>query len=122
MKVLNLEDNAIKHYEICRILKRNGIEEIDWVRNLEDGLKKVEENKYDLYITDMWYPKHSGGPDNRSGELFIKEILKRKDPAPVILCSNHVRIRITRILRSMGHSIIQNGQTGRKNWNVISDN
>ena len=88
MKVLNLEDNAIKHYEICRILKRNGIEEIDWVRNLEDGLKKVEENKYDLYIIDMWYPKHSGGPDNRSGELFIKEILKRKDPAPVILCSN----------------------------------
>lgn len=88
MRVLNLEDNAFKHYEIKKALSALGITRTDWVRNLEDGLKMTREEKYDLYITDMWYPETPGGPEGRSGDLFIKEIIKRGDPTPLILCSN----------------------------------
>lgn len=88
MKVLNLEDNALKHYEIKKVLRSCGVSETDWVRNLEEGLKMAGSGKYDLYITDMWYPKTPGGPDNRSGELFINEIRKKGDLTPILICSN----------------------------------
>lgn len=88
MRVLHLEDNAFKHYEIKKALSALGITRTDWVRNLEDGLKMAGEEKYDLYITDMWYPVTPGGPEGRSGDLFIKELQRRGDPTPVILCSN----------------------------------
>lgn len=88
MKVLNLEDNAFKHFEIKKVLESQGVARTDWARNLKDGLRMAAEEKYDLYITDMWYPAAPGGPDHRSGEDFINEIIRRKDPAPVLICSN----------------------------------
>ena len=45
MRVLNLEDNAFKHYEIKKALSALGITRTDWVRNLEDGLKMAREEK-----------------------------------------------------------------------------
>lgn len=88
MKVLNLEDNAFKHFEIKKALQSLGVARTDWARNLEDGLKMAGEEKYDLYITDMWYPLTPGGRDNRSGEVFIEKIREKRDPAPILLCSN----------------------------------
>lgn len=88
MKVLNLEDNAFKHFEIKKVLRACGVTETDWARNLKDGLRMAREGHYDLYITDMWYPETPGGRDNRSGERFIKEIQESGDPAPILICSN----------------------------------
>lgn len=42
LRVLNLEDNAIKHSKIARVIKRIGEANIDWVRNLEDGMELIE--------------------------------------------------------------------------------
>lgn len=88
MRVLNIEDNALKHYEIGRVLKACADPKIDWARNLEDALSMARSCRYDLYITDMWYPERAGGPDARSGEKFIAEVLKGGDRVPCILCSN----------------------------------
>ena len=95
MYILNLEDNVYKHSDIKTALKSAGISnlEIDFVRNLEDGLWKIEEqskaNKaYDLIITDMWYPKEAGGEDEASGELLIARVREEKLNIPIILCSS----------------------------------
>lgn len=92
MRALNLEDNAIKHSKIKRCLNECGYRDVDWVRNLEDGLKSIEEAiesgaGYDVIITDMWYPLQSGGKDHDSGADLIAELSKRGITIPVIICS-----------------------------------
>ena len=91
-KVLNLEDNAIKHSKISRVISSVGANEIIWVRNLEDGLNMIEQSiesgeQYDLIISDMWYPLSPGGSDNDSGEELIKQLATRDIYIPVIICS-----------------------------------
>ena len=88
MRVLHLEDNAFKHYEIKKVLASCGVTGTDWVRNLEEGLKMAAEEKYDLYITDMWYPAVPGGPEGCCGQAFIEEIQRRGDTTPILLISN----------------------------------
>ena len=84
MYILNLEDNVFKHHDICRAIERGSFEnlKIDCVGNLADGLSKIEG------ITDMWYPEKSGGADNNSGEILIKEVRERGWDVPIILCSS----------------------------------
>ena len=35
MHILNIEDDAIKHRDICKVLENCGIREIDWAKNLD---------------------------------------------------------------------------------------
>lgn len=95
MHILNLEDSAIKKSSISRALKRGGLKnvKIDWVRNLEEGLGKIEtqikEGKpYDLIITDMWYPEYEGGSDAQSGKALIEKAQENGWEIPIILCSS----------------------------------
>ena len=95
MKILNLEDNVFKHRDIIKALARGsfGKNEIDWVRNLEDGIAKIKEHielgeTYDLIITDMWYPEFPGGSDADSGEKLIAISKENGWSAPIILCSS----------------------------------
>lgn len=92
MRALNLEDNAIKHSKIKRCLNECGYRDVDWVRNLEDGLKSIEAAiesgaGYDVIITDMWYPSQPGGEDHDSGADLIAELSEREIKVPVIICS-----------------------------------
>ena len=65
MKVLHIEDTVIKHYEICKVMKKCGVLEIDWVKTLDDALQMVREHKleYNLIVTDMYYPLTPGGDE-----------------------------------------------------------
>ncbi len=61
LKILHLEDNAMKQTAIARVLHDVCEAEIDWVTDVASGMKKIEEIKeqgdmYDLAITDMQYP------------------------------------------------------------------
>lgn len=61
LKILHLEDNAMKQTAIARVLHDVCEAEIDWVMDVASGMKKIEEIKeqgdmYDLAITDMQYP------------------------------------------------------------------
>lgn len=95
MYILNLEDNMYKHHDICKVLRggRFGVVNIENVRNLEDGVERIEEqiesgHPYDCIITDMWYPERPGGGDAPSGEELI-QMAKEKDwKIPIILCSS----------------------------------
>ena len=45
MRVLHIEDDAIKHTKICRVLTSCDIKEISWAKNLEDGITLLKEAK-----------------------------------------------------------------------------
>ena len=112
MRILNIEDDAIKHNDICKVIKSCGSMKIDWARNLESGVDKIREGiqggtPYDLVITDMWYPREPGGEDQESGAALIQLIQQEKWELPVILCSS-VRYRIPGILGAIHYSKNEN--------------
>ena len=58
MRVLHLEDNAMKQAAIQRVLSRGGVTEVVWEKNVADGIEAVEDSimdhtTFDLIITDM---------------------------------------------------------------------
>ena len=112
MRILNIEDDAIKHNDICKVIKSCGSMKIDWARNLEAGVERIREGiqggtPYDLVITDMWYPREAGGEDEESGAALIQLIQQEKWELPVILCSS-VRYRIPGILGAIHYSKNEN--------------
>lgn len=91
MKVLNLEDTATKHVDICKVLNKSGITDIDWVKNLEGGIALLQENPevYDLVITDMYYPLIPGGPEAVAGDVLIHKMKEELQlNIPIIVCSS----------------------------------
>lgn len=110
MYILNLEDNVFKHNDIFKAISTCGCgkPDIEWVRNLEEGLERIQEQiaqkkPYDLIITDMWYPKRAGGSDHDSGEELIKTVQDNGWNIPIILCSS-VNYRFPGILGAVHYS------------------
>lgn len=93
MKVLNVEDNAMKHYQIKRALEYCGAKEVDCLDNLQEGLERLKETwgtekQYDLLITDMNYPLVKGGiSDGEAGEKLIQILREEEIAIPTIICS-----------------------------------
>jgi DNA-binding NtrC family response regulator len=93
MHILNVEDDAVKHHKICKVLNECGITNIEWSRNLQNALEQIHSQSdahtpYSLVITDMWYPKAAGEKDTESGSMLIQIIQKEKLDLPVIVCSS----------------------------------
>lgn len=91
MRVLNLEDSASKHFDIVNVLESVGVTEIDWVTSLDSGLKKLidnKEKKYDLIISDMYYPINDGGFPVKSGYLLMEKLIDEGIKTPVVICSS----------------------------------
>lgn len=93
MYILNLEDNVFKQVDITKVIRQFGKHEVDWVRNLGDGIEKLEmqmqsDKPYDLIISDMWYPEFSGGSDANSGDKLVKIIKEKGWNVPIIICSS----------------------------------
>ena len=92
IKVINIEDDAIKHAAIKRALKSNGVSHVDRARNAEEGLDMIDNaiekgEPYDLIVLDMQFPVN-GVYSKEAGRYVIKE-LKRKDvEIPIIICSS----------------------------------
>lgn len=105
MRVLNIEDDAIKHSNICKALNRHGIVECDWVKNLEDAIKMVRDHKtdYELIITDMFYPLNPGGDEVEAGFIFIREMKEKEIAIPIIVCSS-VSYQVSDVLGTVHYS------------------
>ena len=108
MYVLNIEDNAIKHRDICKVLEDCGEREVGWVKNLEDGMNRLKQavrqtRPYDLIITDMYYPLTAGGKEMEAGELLIQRVAEMGLDIPIILCSS-VNYRIPEILGTVHYA------------------
>ncbi len=95
MHILIVEDNALKYHGICTAIADAGYRAaaIERAETLEEGLEKIDSTMggaypYDLIITDMWYPKQSGGAEVESGDLLIKSVKEKYPDVPIILCSS----------------------------------
>ncbi len=92
MRILNIEDDTLKHNDICRVINSSVLAEIDWVKTLDEGTRlimdSIENNQlYDLIITDMYFPLKAGAVESKAGDLLIKRMIQYKIPIPVILFS-----------------------------------
>lgn len=103
MNILNIEDTAIKHNDICKVLREKETINIDWVKNLEDALEKIEKNSYDLIITDMYYPLVRGGAEEEAGMKLIEELQQLHIRTPIIVCSS-VKLKISEVLGTICYS------------------
>ncbi len=89
-RVLNIEDNSMKHNDIKRALAFNGIIDVDRARDAEEGLDMLFDKSkahYDLLILDMQFPLN-GMINNDAGMYIIKQIKERGCDIPVIVCSS----------------------------------
>lgn len=118
MKVLNIEDDAFKHNDICKVLTSCGVNTVYWEKNYEDGWKAIKnaedaEKPYDLIITDMYYPREAGGREEASGELIIQKVIDQELKVPVILCSS-VNLRFSEIFGCVYYNRIINWEDDLK--------
>lgn len=94
MRLIHLEDSAIKRAEINRILEDLRVFDVVWVKNMEDGqeaIKKAiaDQKPFDLAITDMNYPLASGeSSEVMAGEHFMDWVKKEGLSLPIIVCSS----------------------------------
>lgn len=94
MKVLHFEDTMEKAMAIRGVLRSIGINDVVWEGNLEAGLEHLEEEAFDVVISDMYFPMHPGGSDGEdAGERVIEDLKKRNLNIPVIIISS-VALRI----------------------------
>lgn len=94
MKIIHMEDDVLKQSAISRAIRGVGNVEIDWVKDMESGLEKIQEAAdkgmpYDLAITDMQYPLSKNEDINpEAGEIFMKKIKDLDINLPIIVCSS----------------------------------
>lgn len=93
MRVLNVEDNVMKHCQVKLALEYCGAKEVDCCNNLQEGLERLRETQgtekqYDLLVTDMNYPLMKGGvSDGQAGEKLIQRLKEEGITIPIIICS-----------------------------------
>lgn len=110
MRILNIDDSAIKSSKINRLLKPIAGRKIEWRSNLADGIDAIREaladDPYDLVITDMFYPEYPGGYEVKSGILLVEKIQEEKWDLPVIVFSSEARYEIDGIYGAVRFSEI----------------
>lgn len=85
--ILVIEDDVMINNLICKVLSDNGFE-VDKALDGEDGLRKAQDNEYELILLDLMLPK-------KSGEELLGELRKTKQtPAIVLSAKNEVINRI----------------------------
>lgn len=91
-KVINIEDDAIKHSHVVKELKQYGIKEVFWARDAESGINEIESaiaagQPYDLLVSDMHFEFY-GENDRAAGEKTMKLLREKAIEIPVIICSS----------------------------------
>lgn len=93
MRILVIEDEPDKYFEVRRALEYSRVSEIDRVKNQEDGFALIYENfkngsPYDAVVTDMQYPLEQGSSiDQEAGFKLIRRFKEEGISIPVIICS-----------------------------------
>ena len=88
------DDEILKAMEIKRTLARQGISDVDIIRNQEQLWEEIyrslaEGKTIDLIVSDMQYPLASGEkPDEESGLKLIERLKEEKLEIPVVICSS----------------------------------
>lgn len=86
MNILHVEDNALKHANICNQINQVLPASISWAKTYEEGIRILFDKEYDLIITDMSYPIHEGEtPNDDAGDRFIEYVKSIEIDTPIVL-------------------------------------
>lgn len=94
LKILNIEDDIIKHSSIQRAITSEISADIDLASDMASGLEMIDNAcqsgvPYDLVISDMHYPLSIGSkPDSDAGSKFIEIASTKYSDLPIIICSS----------------------------------
>lgn len=94
LRVLIIDDNVFKTFDIKKALEFCGVREISSVYDQESaweelGRSEVAGRGFDLIVTDMHYPINRGEEaDWRAGKILLEELENRGIRIPVIVCSS----------------------------------
>ena len=109
MRVLNVEDNPVKHFNIVEALRRMNITDVT-LEETENGaimsvLEGIDNNTpFDLIISDMQFPLFTNGrPDDDAGLTLLAELKEHEIDIPVIFCSSF-RLGIPGVLGCVHYS------------------
>ncbi|NLJ19388.1 response regulator [Globicatella sulfidifaciens] len=91
-KVINIEDDPIKHGDIMMALKKCGVTQISVESKGEDGVNKIEMaigegEPYNLLVLDMQFPIN-GQYEKKAGKIVIEQLQKKEIHIPIIVCSS----------------------------------
>ena len=86
-RVLVVEDESEKMTRMGQMLEQNQISEFYIVTNREDAIEKASSIKFDLLITDMFFPKRSGEKGQKMGFEMMLELAEKKILIPTIIYS-----------------------------------
>ena len=96
LKILAIDDEEIMGYLIQRIVKHLG-HNVDWVTNFESALQKMDEEEYDVILSDFKMPK-------MTGDTFYKQVTKKNkafENRLVFITGDTVNIKTQKFLNSI---------------------
>ena len=94
LRVLIIDDDAIKAHDIKDALEFSGVRNIESVFDQESAWEEIERaaltgRRFDLIVTDMHYPINRGEEaDWRAGKILLEELRNKGIQIPVIVCSS----------------------------------
>ncbi|MCC8152679.1 MAG: hypothetical protein LIO96_14890 [Lachnospiraceae bacterium] len=91
-KVINIEDNVMKHTAIKRELVKLGVKSVAWARNAESGIAMIQsaiesDKPFGLLVSDMHFD-YFGSEDMDAGEKTMNKLREMGIQIPVIFCSS----------------------------------
>lgn len=96
LKILAIDDEEIMGYLIQRIIKHLG-HSVDWVTNFELALQKINQEDYDVILSDYKMP-------SMSGDMFYKKIIKLEkslEDRLIFITGDTVNQKTQRFLKSI---------------------
>lgn len=90
MKILCMEDQEDKYQHIDAVLKQNGITQVFWAKNCQNGLMRLLENDFDYLLLDMSMPLSDVDYKKESFDSFaglsvLQEIKRKKYNIKVVI-------------------------------------
>lgn len=92
-KVINIEDDILKHATISRSLRNLGVLEVAHASTAEQGINIIKtaiktEEPYELLVLDMHFSIDGVHLNNRAGEYVINKLKEEGIEIPIIVCSS----------------------------------
>jgi len=90
-RILIVEDER----DICKYIQRHLMMEEDlnveirFAHDRDTAMEAVEEEKFDLIISDLWIPDSSGTLDKEGGLKVVDRAMELPDPPEVIIITGH---------------------------------
>ena len=90
MKILCMEDQEDKYQHVNAVLRQNGMTQIIWEKNCQNGLMQLLNNDFDFLLLDMSMPLSDGDYKKESFDSFagmsvLQEIKRKKYTVKVII-------------------------------------